>query len=40
MTGWALGAKRAMERTIEKELDLKSKVSTQAKDRRVQVVDP
>jgi hypothetical protein len=40
---WLLGAKRAMVRAIEKELDLKRKLGQKIviwKDHKVQVVDP
>ena len=43
MPEWLLGAKRAMERAIEKELELKRKLGQKVviwKDRKVQVVDP
>ena len=43
MPEWLLGAKRAMERATEKELDRKRKLGYKIviwKDRKVQVVDP
>ena len=43
MSEWLIGAKRAMDRAIKKELELKRKLGQKVviwKDRKVRVVDP